>query len=44
VRLKAVATHGSRFVRWTGACRGAAPTCLVTMTDAKSVTAVFTRR
>jgi hypothetical protein len=44
VRLKAVATHGSRFVRWTGACRGAASTCLVTMTDAKSVTAVFTRR
>lgn len=41
VTLTATADIGSKFVRWTGACRGTKPTCKVKMTDDKGVEAVF---
>jgi uncharacterized repeat protein (TIGR02543 family) len=33
---------GSKFAGWGGSCAGAAPTCSVSMTSAKSVSATFT--
>jgi len=44
VRLKATPRPGWRFVRWTGECSGRRPTCVVTMDEAQTVTARFTRR
>ena len=41
VELSAKPALGSTFVEWTGACSGASPTCVVSMTEAKSVGAVF---
>ena len=41
VTLTAVATAGSSFTGWTGACSGSS-TCAVTMSAARSVTATFT--
>jgi hypothetical protein len=41
VELSAKPASGSTFVEWTGACTGASPTCVVSMTEAKSVVAVF---
>lgn len=41
VTLTATADIGSKFVRWTGACRGTKPTCKVKMTDDNGVEAVF---
>ena len=42
--LRAAPVRGWRFVRWTGACRGARPTCTVRLAAAARVTAVFARR
>lgn len=39
IELTATPNRHYRFVRWTGACAGAAPTCEVTMDTAKSVDA-----
>lgn len=44
VTLKAVPRADSRFVRWLGACTSTQRTCVVTMDDARTVTAVFRRR
>lgn len=41
VRLTAKASKGRVFTGWSGDCSGAAATCVVTMTSAKSVTAMF---
>jgi uncharacterized repeat protein (TIGR01451 family) len=42
VNLTAVATSGSTFANWSGACTGTDPnTCAVTMSAAESVTATF---
>ena len=41
VSLTAKANSGSTFALWSGACAGAAATCSVTMSAAKSVTATF---
>ena len=41
VTLTAAATPGSRFTGWTGACSGTG-TCVVTMSQARNVTATFT--
>ena len=41
VTLTPIANEGSEFLRWSGACTGNAPTCVVTMTKFKSVTAKF---
>ncbi|MBK5962583.1 hypothetical protein CCR95_00275 [Thiocystis minor] len=41
VFLEATAAADSRFVGWAGACIGTRSRCLVTMTAAKDVTAVF---
>ncbi len=43
VTLTATAGTGSTFLQWSGACGGAATTCMVTMSVAKSVTATFQR-
>ena len=43
VRLTAVASKHSRFVGWSGACRGH-KRCTVTMSAARSVTAKFKKR
>jgi hypothetical protein len=43
VTLTAAAGAGSAFTGWTGACSGSAPTCTVSMTAARSVTARFAR-
>ncbi|HEY2371679.1 MAG TPA: hypothetical protein VGH82_03945 [Gaiellaceae bacterium] len=39
--LRAVPARHSRFVRWSGACRGTAPTCTIKPTAALTVVAVF---
>ena len=41
VTLTATPATGSTFAGWTGACSGAASTCAVTMSAARSVTATF---
>jgi dipeptidyl aminopeptidase/acylaminoacyl peptidase len=41
VSLSAHPAKGRHFVRWTGACRGTARPCRVTMTRARSVGATF---
>lgn len=38
------ASAASYFVGWAGACSGASPTCVLSMTAARSVTATFDRR
>jgi hypothetical protein len=43
VKLTAEAESGSIFVGWGGACTGAARTCTVAMSAARTVTATFTR-
>jgi hypothetical protein len=43
VTLTASASPGSAFAGWTGACSGRAPTCTVTMSQARTVSARFTR-
>ena len=42
VTLTASPAGASTFSGWSGACSGAAPTCTVTMSQAQSVTAIFT--
>jgi hypothetical protein len=41
VTLTATPATGSRLSRWGGACSGTKPTCAVTMSEARSVTATF---
>jgi cellulose 1,4-beta-cellobiosidase len=41
VTLTAMAAEGSSFAGWSGACSGAQPTCTVSMTAAREVTATF---
>jgi hypothetical protein len=41
VTLTAIATSGSRFTGWSGACTGSSSTCTVGMTEATNVTATF---
>ena len=41
VALTAKPAPGSSFAGWTGACSGAAPTCNLTMSAGRSVTATF---
>ncbi len=43
VRLTAKPKKGSRFVGWSGACRGKAPACSVLLNAAKSARATFRR-
>lgn len=42
VTLTATPDAGQVFAAWGGACSGAVPTCLVRMSDVRSVTATFT--
>lgn len=42
--LKAVVTKGSRFVGWSGSCRGKKSTCVVTVGEATSVVATFEKK
>ena len=42
VTLTATPASGSTFAGWSGACTGTAPTCITTMTAARSVGAAFT--
>lgn len=44
VALHAVPDAGSRFGWWTGACRGKTDTCVVSMSAAQTVDAVFLER
>jgi hypothetical protein len=44
VTLTAIASAGSVFSGWSGACAGTAPTCQVTMSADRSVTATFESR
>jgi hypothetical protein len=41
VTLTATGAPSSTFAGWSGACAGVAPTCTVTMTEARAVTASF---
>ncbi|HZG36384.1 MAG TPA: hypothetical protein VEY87_11110, partial [Gaiellaceae bacterium] len=41
VTLTAAAGTNQSFTGWSGACTGTSPTCAVTMTEARSVTAAF---
>ena len=41
VTLTATPNVGTRFTGWSGACSGTKPTCTVSMTASKSVTATF---
>lgn len=43
VTLTATPDAGSRFRNWSGACSGTSPTCVVSMTTNRSVTARFRR-
>lgn len=43
VTLTAGASVGSTFTGWSGACRGTAATCTVTMSQARSATATFAK-
>jgi uncharacterized repeat protein (TIGR02543 family) len=43
VTLTATAATGYTFSGWSGACAGTSPTCSVSMTVARSVTATFTQ-
>ncbi len=43
VALTAIASSGSRFTGWNGACSGASKTCWVTMNQARTVTATFVK-
>jgi uncharacterized repeat protein (TIGR02543 family) len=43
VTLTATPTTGSTFTGWGGACAGTTPTCTVTMSAARIITANFTR-
>ncbi|MFL6216902.1 MAG: InlB B-repeat-containing protein [Blastocatellia bacterium] len=43
VTLTATPAAGQRFVNWSGACSGSAPTCTLTVTQNASVQAVFSR-
>jgi hypothetical protein len=43
VTLSATAEPFSSFTGWSGACSGSSPTCTLSMTEARSVTATFTR-
>jgi uncharacterized repeat protein (TIGR02543 family) len=42
VTLQAAPRSGSTFTGWGGVCTGTAPTCTVTLTEDRSVTATFT--
>jgi hypothetical protein len=42
VTLNATPQPGSRFAGWSGACTNVSGACLLTMTEAKTVTATFT--
>ncbi len=44
VTLSATPETGFRFVNWTGACSGSAPTCSLTINRDSSVQAVFTKK
>ncbi len=44
VTLTATPASGSVFTGWSGACTGAATTCTVSMSTARTVTATFTKR
>lgn len=44
VTLAATPEATSQFAGWSGACTGTAPTCTVSVTEARSVVATFTRR
>jgi uncharacterized repeat protein (TIGR02543 family) len=41
ITLTATPSFGAAFSGWSGACSGTSPTCAVSMTNAKSVTAAF---
>lgn len=41
ITLRALASNGSNFVGWSGACSGTADTCTVLLDNARSVTANF---
>lgn len=43
VTLTAIATDGSEFSGWSGACSGTSATCEVTMNASKAVSAAFTK-
>jgi hypothetical protein len=43
VTLTATANPGSVFAGWTGACSGMGPTCVVTMSSARQVTATYNK-
>lgn len=43
VSLTATEAEGSRFSGWSGACRSTTPTCVVSMTQIRNVTATFDR-
>jgi subtilisin family serine protease len=43
VTLTAAGTHGSRFLRWQGACRGSRPSCIVRVTGPATAVAVFAK-
>jgi hypothetical protein len=44
VNLTATPETGFRFVNWTGACSGSAPSCSVTISKDTSVQAVYTKK
>ncbi len=44
VKFTAKAKSGSVFAGWSGACSGTSSTCTVTMNQAKTVTAAFTKK
>jgi subtilisin family serine protease len=44
VTLTAAAARGSRFVRWTGVCRGSKPFCSFRVAVATTIVAVFAKR